>query len=104
MPIVLRPLSTGGYSVVGEAYVHGFMNSEAFLGQLDRDWRVQVRKNAKQDGYFYPAYYNVDNDRDPTRIDPRLRFQSPDSGDAVLETVHEAAVRRGVALREFVFL
>lgn len=101
---MLRPLSTGGYSVVGEAYVHGFMNSEAFLGQLDRDWRVQIRKDAKKDGYFYPSYYNVTIEGFRTTIDPRLRAQSPDTKDAVIETVHEAAVRRGVALQEFVLL
>lgn len=104
VPIVLRPLSTGGYSVVGEAYVHNFMNSEAFLGQLDRDWRVQVRKDAKKDGYFYPSYYNVANEEFRTTIDPRLRAQSPGSEDAVIETVHEGAVRRRVALQEFVLL
>lgn len=80
------------------------MNSEAFLGQLDRDWRVQVRKDAKKNGYFYPSYYNVATEGSRTTIDPRLRAQSPDTEDAVIETVHEAAVRRGAVLQEFVLL
>lgn len=101
VPIILRPFSAGGYRVIGEAYVHGFMNSEAFLGRLDRAWRVQVRKDAKKDGYFFPAYYNVGNNKALTSTDPRLQVHYTGSENVVVETVHEAAVRRRVALHEF---
>ncbi|KAI0856780.1 heterokaryon incompatibility protein-domain-containing protein [Xylaria cubensis] len=41
-PIVLRPESGGGYSVVGECYVCGLEDATALLGPLEDHWRVQV--------------------------------------------------------------
>ncbi|KAI4234461.1 MAG: hypothetical protein LQ349_003787 [Xanthoria aureola] len=38
-PIVLRPRGDEGYLVVGEAYVHGLMTGEAFLGPLPTNWQ-----------------------------------------------------------------
>ena len=38
-PLVLRPRGDGGYLVVGEAYVHGLMTGEAFLGPLPTNWQ-----------------------------------------------------------------
>lgn len=77
VPIVLQPLvlgylSAGKYGVVVKGFWQGSMNSEAFLGQLNQAWRVQVGKNAKKDGYFLPAYCNIANDKTLTPTDPRF--------------------------------
>lgn len=37
-PMVLRPTDDGHYTVVGECYVHGLMESEALLGPLPAHW------------------------------------------------------------------
>ena len=34
MPMLLRPIANSQYQVVGECYVHGLMNGEAFLGPI----------------------------------------------------------------------
>ena len=37
MPMLLRPTTNSQYQVVGECYVHGLMNGEAFLGPLPEE-------------------------------------------------------------------
>ncbi|KFA53741.1 hypothetical protein S40293_01691 [Stachybotrys chartarum IBT 40293] len=41
-PIVLRQTTSGRYHVVGEAYVHGLQDGQAFLGPLEEQWSVHA--------------------------------------------------------------
>lgn len=66
--MILRPRGDGKYRVVGGCYVHGYMNGEAVLGRLSRDWKV-LRK--KEPYGFIPAYSNSKTGRITMR-DPRL--------------------------------
>ena len=60
-PLLLRPLSNGNYTVVGECYIHGFMNGEALLGPLPEGWKA-VR--ILEDGLGYRnGFHNVDTGR-----------------------------------------
>lgn len=43
MAMVLRPASSCQYQVVGESYVHGLMESEAFLGPFPGNWINRLR-------------------------------------------------------------
>ena len=69
-PMVLRPRSDGGYLVVGEAYVHGLMTGEAFLGPLPTNWQCVWRYD-KTTGKQWYAF--IDRGRSIWQIeDPRL--------------------------------
>ena len=69
-PIVLRPRGDGGYLVVGEAYVHGLMTSEAFLGPLPTNWQ-RVWRYDETTGEGMNAF--IDRGRSIWQIeDPRL--------------------------------
>ena len=51
--MILRPASSSRYQVVGESYVHGLMNGEAFLGPFPGKYRpIKV----VLDGAYYAAY------------------------------------------------
>lgn len=41
MPVVLRPRSDGTAEFIGEAYVHGIMNGEAFKTESCTDVRIR---------------------------------------------------------------
>ena len=75
-PIVLQPRGDEGYLVVGEAYVHGLMTSEAFLGPLPTNWQRVIR-------YDETTGRNWSTFRDRSRSiwqieDPRLGGPLPD--------------------------
>ncbi|KAL8833889.1 MAG: hypothetical protein Q9170_004036 [Blastenia crenularia] len=42
-PVLLRANDTSQYTVVGECYIHDFMDGEAFLGLLPRNWQRVAR-------------------------------------------------------------
>ena len=42
-PMLLRPEDTSTFSVIGECYIHGLMDGEAFLGPLPRNWKRVLR-------------------------------------------------------------
>ena len=46
-PMVLREKEDGNYLVLGECYVHGLMNGEAFLGPLPDGWQQVFRYDEK---------------------------------------------------------
>ena len=69
-PIVLRPRGDGGYLVVGEAYVHGLMTGEAFLGPLPTNWQ-RISRYDETTGKQWYAF--IDRGRNILQIeDPRL--------------------------------
>lgn len=41
-PLVLRPEGSDDYKVVGECYIHGIINGEAFLGPMPSNWRCVI--------------------------------------------------------------
>ena len=69
-PIVLRPRGDEGYLVVGEAYVHGLMTGEAFLGPLPTNWQRVIRYD-ETIGEHWDAF--IDRGRNIWQTqDPRL--------------------------------
>ncbi|CAO1603224.1 hypothetical protein XANCAGTX0491_006816 [Xanthoria calcicola] len=75
-PIVLRPRGNEGYLVVGEAYVHGLMTGEAFLGPLPTNWQRVIRYDETTRRHW-DAF--IDRGRNVWQIeDPRLGGPLPD--------------------------
>lgn len=69
-PLVLRENQTGNFLVVGESYVHGLMNGEAFLGPLADNWQWVSRYDEETRRYF-DAF--IDRNRNICQArDPRL--------------------------------
>ncbi|KAK4495200.1 hypothetical protein PRZ48_013527 [Zasmidium cellare] len=67
-PLVIRPRLDGTYWVIGWAYAHGVMDSEALLGPLPEGWIVTQRfVHLRQ----LPRYINVPENRSQLD-DPRL--------------------------------
>jgi hypothetical protein len=69
-PLIVRQVGENKYQVVGQSYVHGFMNGEAVLGPLDGAWEV-VRAMDEDSGCWYTRYRNGDSE-ELHRDDPRL--------------------------------
>ncbi|KAL8942667.1 MAG: hypothetical protein Q9216_001521 [Gyalolechia sp. 2 TL-2023] len=69
-PMILRPEPPGEFLVIGECYIHDFMDGEAFLGPFPKDWqrvfRYDEATQSTRDAF-------IDRDRDICQIeDPRL--------------------------------
>ncbi|KAL9629772.1 MAG: hypothetical protein Q9204_005084 [Flavoplaca sp. TL-2023a] len=70
-PMILRPTGNSKYLVVGEAYVHGLMTGEAFLGPLPSNWQF-VHRYEESTGRYWKAF--IDRGKNKCqREDPRLR-------------------------------
>lgn len=41
MPVVLRPLGDGKYWLLGDSYVHGFMEGETMEGLEEGEYEIQ---------------------------------------------------------------
>ncbi|KAL8666378.1 MAG: hypothetical protein Q9168_007493 [Polycauliona sp. 1 TL-2023] len=69
-PMVLRPKGDGQYLVVGEAYMHGLMTGEAFLGPLPEHWQY-VFRSEETTGFAWGVF--IDRRSNVCRLeDPRL--------------------------------
>ncbi|KAI4137257.1 MAG: hypothetical protein LQ341_005222, partial [Variospora aurantia] len=72
-PIILRPSEDDDeeeYLVIGEAYVHGLMTGEAFLGPLSSNWQ-RVARYDESTGISWDAF--IDRGRSVWQVaDPRL--------------------------------
>ena len=69
-PMLLRPEDTGTFSVVGECYIHGLMDGEAFLGPFPRNWK-RVLRTDRDSQSLWDAF--VDREAGLLQIeDPRL--------------------------------
>ena len=95
---LLRPAPNHQFRVVGECYVHGFMNREAFLGPLPDHYQlVQVLDQTQRSSFwqFYNHRTGKTQFNDP-RLEPPL---DDDDVDPILtpETIED----RGVKLRTF---
>lgn len=69
VPMVLRPLPSGAYVVIGTCFIHGIMDGEAILGPFKSPWRVHIR--LERDGVARPSYFNSDSNTTVFE-DPRL--------------------------------
>lgn len=68
--VILRSRGAANtHEVVGETYVHGFMDGEAFLQPVPKPWRVLYRANST--GQWYATFANTTTG-EVTQIDPRL--------------------------------
>lgn len=68
--MLLRPEDTSTFSVVGECYIHGLMDGEAFLGPLPRNWKRVMRTDRDSQSLWETS---VDRDAGLLQIeDPRL--------------------------------
>lgn len=68
--VILRPRGAANtYEVVGETYVHGFMDGEALLQPLQAPWRLLYKANST--GQWYATFANS-TAGEITQLDPRL--------------------------------
>lgn len=74
-PIVLRQ-SGGSFHVVGECYLHGFMDRDSMLGTLPSPWKVKLLSTAG-DRHLTPQYLNRDT-KSVSMEDPRLDDLPPE--------------------------
>ena len=97
-PILLRPAPNNQFQVVGECYVHGLMNGEAFLGPLSDHYRpflVLARNTSLR--YFWGFQ---DNRTGKIQVnDPRT--EPPSNGEDYRVLTREMIEKRGVKLRAF---
>lgn len=56
LPVLLRPLESEKYQVIGLHYVHGLVNSEGLLGPIPHPWTVQACWSS--DSRFYETFTN----------------------------------------------
>ena len=98
-PLVLRPTTKGTFTVVGECYIHGLMQDEAFLGPLPhkmdaskakgkppREWTIRDPGAEKGPDNWY--VHTVTGEEVQHPLEPRMTAESMQA--------------RGVELREFV--
>ena len=79
MPMLLRPIANSQYQVVGDCYVHGLMNGEAFLGPISEYFQPITAFNEGRRG-FYGVFLN----RWTGKIqynDPRVELLPEDDND-----------------------
>ena len=107
-PLVLRPVSGLQYKVVGECYVHGLMNGEAFLGSFPDNYRP-INYYDQGANNWYRAF--LDKQTGNTQYnDPRMESDdqtvnkgisfAPD-GTRLPEVTPEFLKRRGVNVQTF---
>ncbi|CAF9926748.1 hypothetical protein IMSHALPRED_007032 [Imshaugia aleurites] len=108
-PLVLRQTSGLQYQVVGECYVHGLMNGEAFLGSLPDNYQARFLYDQGSNGW-YRAF--LDKETGNTQYqDPRMeagdqivnqgRSMILPDGTIVPEVTSEFLKRRGVNVQTF---
>lgn len=66
--MIVRAAEDGCFTVVGPAYVHGLMDSEALLGPIPHPWRVQ---QIQHEGRFSLRFLNTETNNLSVE-DPRL--------------------------------
>ena len=120
-PILLRPTAQG-YLVVGECYLHGYMQAESLLGPLPHPWQC-VRRYSEEFERDYQCLFNAENNQyqlDDPRLGPlpngwRVKSHAEeaswnwyvnentgeDSGDFDPRLTPEALKQRGVNVEEF---
>jgi hypothetical protein len=70
--MALRPTASGKFQVVGECYVHGLCDTQALLGPLPNDWKIEMYED-NQHRIGWPIFANNSiNMR--TWQDPRLPY------------------------------
>ena len=107
MAMILRPASSSQYQVVGESYVHGLMNGEAFLGPFPGKYQsIKV----VLDGAYNTAYLDKQTG-DYQWDDPRIKEEDQivdQNGGLIVhdgsegpEVKPDIFQRRGLKLQEF---
>jgi hypothetical protein len=121
--LLIRPVGEGSnhYQFVGECYVAGFMFSEALLGPLPEDWKIDCfNNNANVLWINAQGEYTIEDPRlgpllAPWRIiytdDTRLNdfwFENEDTGygdwDDDPRLHKEALLERGLDVKEFILV
>lgn len=67
--IVLRPLPSNFYQVVGPCYLHGYWDGESLLGRMPASWSLKFVKD--RSGIDVPRFVNAETG-ELTHKDPRL--------------------------------
>lgn len=67
--IVLRPLPSNFYQVIGPCYLHGFWDGESLLGRMPAPWSLKFVKD--RSGIDVPRFANAETG-ELTHKDPRL--------------------------------
>ena len=111
VPMLLRPIANSQYQVVGECYVHGLMNGEAFLGLLPEDFQPTFIFNEPSRRDFWGF---LDHRTGKTQYnDPRMESLPEDDNDKktpmlswpdgtlTRRLTREMIERRGVKLQTF---
>lgn len=109
--LLLRPLSSGQYQVVGPCYIHGFHYGEALLGPIPDHFEF-VRMSSEDTKDMNDGYIDQRTGK-PQFSDPRIDWTQeeintmtrtslvfPDGTEQPIMT-HEMLERRGVVLQEF---
>lgn len=68
-PLVLRPVESSSYELIGESYVHGLGDGIRLLGNLPRPWKVMTELGPGSRFIF--QFHNPDTG-ETTSEDPRL--------------------------------
>lgn len=70
-PILLRPVASGNYAVVGICFVHGLMDGEGLLGSIPSPWKVLYKNTLNTSESSIPYFVNsITGER--LDLDPRL--------------------------------
>lgn len=80
-PLLLRPAPNRQYQVVGECYMYGLMNGEAFLGPLPDHYRA-VNKYQERGRFWWRGFLNSQTGL-TQYIDPRLETPLEEDGEGV---------------------
>ena len=107
MAMVRRPASSSHYQVVGESYVHGLMDSEAFLGPLPGNWHsIKIVVDGRHDTAYLDKqtgdyeYYDPRIKEEDQIVDQNGRLIVHD-GSENPEVKPDIFQRRGLKLQEF---
>jgi hypothetical protein len=68
--IVLRPLPSNLYQVIGPCYLHGFWDGESLLGRMPAPWILKFMKD--RSGIDVPRFFNSVTGEE-SHEDPRLQ-------------------------------
>ena len=76
MLLVLRSAGPAGWNVIGECYMHGFMDGEGLLGPLPKE--IEVRCERGQTGHHQVdfSYFNSNTSK-TVPDDPRINSLPP---------------------------
>lgn len=125
MPVILRPKTTGEFSVVGLCYVRSLACGEALLGPLPAEWRIMYkRSNTDARDWFFVNRVTGETTFEDPRLGPLPKcwryfenfssaaikfpqYENLDTGEMLPELADPrmlpaVLVARGVELQDFI--